>query len=64
MKQTESECVDCGLPCIGKACPHFSVTRYYCDECKREETLYEYEGREICADCILKKFTLVEGSEE
>ena len=62
MKRTESECVDCGKPCIGIACPNYEVTRYYCDECGEEETLYDYEGEELCAECLLKKFEKVEGS--
>lgn len=62
MKRTESECVSCGFPCMGEACPYFRVTRFYCDECKDEAELYEYEGKELCADCILKKFEKVEGS--
>lgn len=64
MRKTESECVQCGMPCIGKACPNFDVTRYYCDnpKCRAEETLYEYEGEELCGECLLKKFEKVEGS--
>ena len=64
MQRTESECVQCGFPCIGMACPYYRVTRYYCDECKREETLYKYEDKEICIDCLAKKFEIVEGSQE
>lgn len=64
MKRTESECVDCGKPCIGLACPYYRVTRYYCDKCKTEEKLYEYEGKELCAECLLKNFPIVEGSDE
>ena len=62
MQRTESECVDCGLPCIGEACPNFRVTRYHCDKCDEEAELYEYEGQELCAECLLKKFEKVEGS--
>lgn len=62
MQKTQSECVQCGMPCTREACPNFAVTRYYCDECGAEETLYEYEGKELCAECLLKKFEKVEGS--
>ena len=62
MRKTESECVQCGMPCIGSACPNYAVTRYYCDKCGEEETLYDYEGEELCAECLLKKFEKVEGS--
>jgi hypothetical protein len=62
MVVTENECVDCGLPCIGRACKYYSVTRYYCDECDSEETLYEFNGKELCIDCIAKHLPIVEGS--
>ena len=64
MRETGSECVSCGLPCLGRACPNYEVTRFYCDKCKQEATLYEYEGEEWCADCILEDLPVVEGSEE
>lgn len=60
MKRTESECVDCGLPCKGKSCPYYSVTRYYCDECGEETQLYYYDGKELCIDCIEKTLEKVE----
>lgn len=63
MRKTESECVCCGFPCIREACPNYSVTRYYCDKCKGEETLYKYNEKELCTDCILKQLQKVEGSE-
>ena len=63
LKITETECVDCGLPCIGNACRHYQVTRYYCDKCNDETTLYEFEGFELCIDCIKKELTIVEGSD-
>lgn len=54
MKKYENECVDCGLPCIGEACPHKRVLRLYCDKCNEEETLYYYDGKELCISCIEK----------
>lgn len=62
MKVTENECVDCGLPCFN-SCRYLNVTRYYCDECGDESTLYETEYGELCEVCLLKKFPKVEGSE-
>jgi hypothetical protein len=62
MKKTASECVSCGFPCMGEACPYFRVTRFYCDKCGEETELYEYEGQELCAECVLKNFERVEGS--
>ena len=68
MKKIENECVQCylniGLPCIGDTCKYRNVARFYCDRCGFEETLYHYENEELCKDCLLKKFDIVEGSEE
>lgn len=63
MKITESECVDCGLPCKYDLCPNYRVTRYCCDWCKEETKLYNYNGWEICEDCLLKEFEVIEGSD-
>lgn len=66
MKSVENECLDCkslGMHCIGLSCPNRSVTRYYCDECGQEDTLYDTEYGELCAECLLDKFRKVEGSE-
>lgn len=66
MKKIENECVGCtdiGLHCLGISCPNRSVVRYYCDECGYEEKLYHYDGKELCVDCLLLEFDVVEGSE-
>jgi hypothetical protein len=63
MKIIEDECCDCGLPCIGNSCKYKNVERFYCDECKEEDTLYEYDGRELCIECIKKQLLIVKGSE-
>lgn len=61
MKVTECECVDCGLPCIYKACHYYNVTRYYCDKCMNEDdNLYYFGHQELCVDCILKQLEKVE----
>jgi len=62
MRETSNECVDCGLPCRGNACPYRNVTRLYCDNCHDETTLYEHEGQELCLDCIIEKLDLREVS--
>ena len=65
MKKIEDECVGCtsvGLPCLGIGCPNRNVVRFYCDECGNEEKLYCYDGEELCKDCLLEKFEVVEGS--
>ena len=63
LKVTESECVDCGLHCQGRACKYYEVTSYYCDRCKEETTLYEFDCEELCIDCIKKELIIVEGSD-
>ena len=64
MKRRENECVNCDLPCIGNNCPYKEVIRFYCDRCGCEDILYHYDGEELCKDCLLKNFEIVEGSEE
>lgn len=61
----ENECVGCPpeMSCIGTACPYYDVTRFYCDKCGKEETLYEFNGQELCIECVSKQLTIVEGSE-
>ena len=55
-----NECCDCGLPCIGIACPYYKVQHLKCDFCKEEDVkLYKYEGYEICGDCLLKEFEVI-----
>ena len=65
MKQIENKCVGCPpeMGCLGSGCPNRNVIRYYCDECGEEGTLYEYDGEELCADCLLEAAPKVEGSE-
>ena len=57
MVKYENECVGCPteLGCLGSACPNRNVPHLYCDECKDEvETLYHYDGKELCLECIEK----------
>ena len=66
MKKVENECVGCtdlGLHCLGSSCPNREVIRFYCDRCGKEEILYHYENEELCKDCLLEKFEIVEGSD-
>lgn len=64
MKRIENECVGCPpeMGCLGGACPHQNVPHYYCDRCGEETTLHHYDGEELCADCLLEEFEIVEGS--
>lgn len=58
----ESDCCDCDLPCIGTACKYYQITRYLCDKCQEETTLYEFDGRQLCVDCLCNELVIVEGS--
>lgn len=63
MIRVEDECVECPseLGCLGSACPYKDVVRYYCDECKDEyESIYYFDGQELCIDCIEKRLERVE----
>lgn len=64
MKKITNECVSCGLPCLGSRCPNRNVTRFYCDKCGEETTLYDYYGEELCESCLLEEFDVIEGSED
>lgn len=64
MKKVENECVNCGLPCLGNTCEYRNVIRFYCDRCLEEAKLYHYEDEELCIDCLLEEFDVVEGSDD
>ena len=63
MHKIEDECVNCGLYCLGSNCPNRNVVRYYCDHCGCEDKLYYYDGEELCKECLLKNFEVVDGSD-
>lgn len=56
------DCERCAYPCTAPACP-LGVMHYYCDECGEERTLYRYNGKELCAECLVDMFPVVDGSE-
>ena len=59
----EDECVryTTELGCLGSACQNRNVKHLYCDKCKDDvEKLYKYDGQEICEDCLLKEFEVIE----
>lgn len=60
----EDECCGCvapAYPCMGDACMNRHVKRLYCDKCKDDvEKLYKYDGQEICEDCLLGEFEVIE----
>ena len=59
----ESDCCDCGLPCIYDSCKYYKVIRYVCDNCEDETDIYEFDGQELCIDCIEKLLTKIERNE-
>lgn len=61
-KRIENECVGCPPEkgCLGEFCPNRNVIRLYCDKCDSEETLYLYDGKELCIDCIREMLEKVE----
>jgi hypothetical protein len=65
MIKYENECVGCPteMGCLGSICPNRNVVRYYCDHCGSEEKLYHYDDSELCEECLLKNFEVVEGSD-
>ena len=54
MKHTVNECVGCGFPCRRNCCRNYHVTRFYCDRCGDEATLYHFDDKELCIRCIEK----------
>ena len=61
MVRIESECRDCGLPCLYESCPHYKVVIYECDCCHDEGfNLYHFDGLEMCIDCIEDRLERVE----
>ena len=65
MRYYTNECVDCGLSCLHEGCPYYNVENFKCDFCGEENiTLYHYDDSEICGDCLLKEFEIVEGSDD
>lgn len=63
MKYYTNECCNCDLPCIYERCPYYKVKHFRCDFCKKEDVvLYNYNGYEICENCLIKEFEVVEGS--
>ena len=61
MIRTESGCVDCGMPCMGRSCRHYEQARVYCDKCDEcDEPIYEYDGQHLCIGCIEESLTRVE----
>lgn len=54
-RRYENECVDCGLPCLGAACPNRNVLYIDCDKCDEPITddVFKYNSKELCKDCVI-----------
>ena len=52
MKVKVNGCIDCGLPCM-LFCPLRDDSYIYTsDNCGAETQLYEWEGQELCLECV------------
>lgn len=58
MVKKQNDCVDCGLPCLGDACPYRNVEHRYCDHCDDEISgeYYDVDGEELCESCLKSMF--------
>lgn len=64
MKYYTNDCCDCDLPCSYESCKYYRVEHFKCDFCKEEDVkLYNYNSYEICEECLIKEFDVVDGSE-
>ena len=63
-----SECVGCSSiygTCMKGACPYYSVPVFICDDCGEEVPygeLFEFDGEQLCIDCIKKQLEVVEAA--
>ena len=61
MKVVDTDCCECGLPCLHEACKYYRVVRYICDRCEEEQDdLYYFGTSELCIDCIQELLERVE----
>ena len=63
MIKFEDECCGCaapGYPWLGSSCHNRNVPHYYCDDCGDEADIYEFEGDQLCINCIEKRLEKVE----
>lgn len=57
MIKVENHCVDCGMPCLGAACPNFAVSVPYCDRCGDElDEVYVVDDEDLCERCLKDMF--------
>lgn len=66
MQVIENRCCGCATesyPCRGKSCDLRNYIASYCDECKEEKEIHNYDDEELCVDCIQKRINLSEYDE-
>ena len=51
MRKNENHCVQCDLPCIGRACPYVNVEVVICDVCDELDATYHIDGEDYCEEC-------------
>lgn len=61
MIEYENRCTGCsdGLRCKGNHCPNRKVKVFICDDCGDEASLYEYDGEQLCIECIKERLEAV-----
>lgn len=67
MIQETNDCVGCateGYRCLGDICSYRHTKHYICDMCGQEidpeyESLYKFDGEELCLDCLIEKIPKV-----
>ena len=58
MVEYQNDCCGCaapGYPCRGSDCPLRHNPHYYCDDCGEEAKLQDFDGEELCSECIEKR---------
>ncbi len=64
MFKYEDECCGCATesyPCRCSVCPNLHVKHLYRDKCGEDVgKLYEFDGKELCGDCVIKELDVVE----
>lgn len=59
MKKEVNNCVGCEVCYDYCDYKHIKFYEFYCDECGSEEILYDFDGEELCGECILRRLTKV-----
>lgn len=54
LKEYVDMCVGCPpeMGCLGDSCPQRNSLVFKCDNCESEDEIYEFEGQELCIECI------------